>query len=53
MEMALLGHILATTYSEITGIKVHFADPHSSWQRGINENTNGLLEELGVRMEDV
>jgi IS30 family transposase len=47
-EMALHEQV-----TRLTGTKVYFCDAHSPWQRGSNENMNGLLRDYFPRHTDL
>jgi IS30 family transposase len=49
-ELEMAQHISFTVDTEV---KVYFCDPQSPWQRGSNENTNGLLRQYFPERTDL
>ena len=43
----------ALVYISATNVQVYFCDPRSPWQRGSNENTNGLLRQYFPKRAEI
>jgi hypothetical protein len=43
LDLKTSGYYLHTRLQEELGMQTYFADPYCSWQRDINESTNGLI----------